>query len=219
MGNHQNSLSLHQYLESFLYLHLVLGVGKRAGFIQYHDRRVFQDCTRQRDALHLAAGKINALCTDHSIKSARNLFKNVAALRQMRRVQDFLLRSIRFGGTDVVADAFFEQVDFLKNEGNLFHQLSGRDASHILSTHQYGTFLHVKEARNQPCDGGLAAARRANQCVSSALWQMKANVHKRRSGSTVIGKGDIVKGNTAVCRAFSVGWCRLGKRRFLQDRL
>ena len=120
----------------------------KAGFIQYHDRRVFQDRTRQRCASLRRKDKRPLHRSQHQVRPES--FQECRRTAPVRRLRDLLLRGIRSGGTDVVAD-FFEQVDFLKNEGNLFHQFSGRDASHILPTQ-----LRRLPARQRSAESSLA---------------------------------------------------------------
>ena len=113
------------------------------------------------------------------------------------------------------ADAFLKQAHLLKDKGDLLHQLRGGDASHIPSAQEHRPCLHIEKARDQPGDGGLAAAGGAHQRPRLPLRQMEAHIRQRGPVRAVIGKGDVFKGNAAVRGLASAVRRRLGKGRLL----
>ena len=90
---------------------------------------------------------------------------------------------------------------------------------HIPSAQKHRPCLHIEKARDQPGDGGLAAAGGAHQCPRLPLRQVEAHICQRGSLCAVIGKGDVFKGNAAVRGLASAVRRRLGKGRLPEYRL
>ena len=66
----------------------ILCVGKGCGFVQQNDGCILEDRTRQRNALHLAAGKIDAPGSDDGIYAVGEFFQDILALRLTERFHD-----------------------------------------------------------------------------------------------------------------------------------
>ena len=138
---------------------------------------------------------------------------------KLRRPQYLRLGGVRPGGADVVADALLKQAYLLKDKGDLLHQLRGGDAAHIPSAQEHCPCLHIEKARDQPGDGGFAAAGGSHQRPRLPLRQMEAHIRQRGPVRAVIGKGDILKGNAAVRGLASVVRRRLGQGRLPEYRI
>ena len=80
MSNHNDRATRRQLAKGALDERLVLGVGKRRGLIEHHDRRVFKDRAGEGHALDLAARKICSAGTEHGIDALWELGHNVVAL-------------------------------------------------------------------------------------------------------------------------------------------
>lgn len=67
MGDNNNRSFLYQCIDSFMDLFLRFGIQSGSGFIQYEDRRVFQQGPGDSQPLALPTGELSPLFTDDSI--------------------------------------------------------------------------------------------------------------------------------------------------------
>lgn len=61
VGDHDDGASPCQRIESYLYLCLIVRIGKGGGLVQNQHRRIFQHGTGDGQPLCLTAGEVNAL--------------------------------------------------------------------------------------------------------------------------------------------------------------
>src|SRR5215470_2813558 len=109
MRDRDHGLARHQGAEALLDRGFDLAVERGGGFVEHQDRSVFQDHTRDRDALALAARELDAALAHLRVIAAPStpilqhrdeLFR----VRKPRRLEDLVL--VRFGTAiaDVLAD-------------------------------------------------------------------------------------------------------------------
>src|SRR5438874_1471832 len=124
MRDGDHGLAGDQRAEALLDRGLDLAVERGGRLVEHQDRRVFQDHARDRDALALPAGKLDAALADLRLIAAPSLpvlqFEDeLMRVRELRRRHDLGIDGARPAIADVVADRAVQQRGVLRDDGNL----------------------------------------------------------------------------------------------------
>jgi ATP-binding cassette subfamily B protein len=90
--------------------------------------------------------------------------------------QDTIYNNISMGRPDGVV----EQIDILKDHGNMFQQAVASELPHIVPAHCNASVVHIIEPGDQAANGGLAAAGRPHNSGGGVLWDGKADIPQNR---------------------------------------
>ena len=153
MSNHNDRATRRQLAKGALDERLVLGVGKRRGLIEHHDRRVFKDRAGERHALDLAARKICSAGTEHGIDALRELGHNVVALSCGEGRTHFVVSGRRLGGAHIIGKCLPEQLVSLEHESDLVHKLVRIHIANVHTAYKHSTRRDIPKTRNQACAG------------------------------------------------------------------
>ena len=153
MRNHNDRATRRQLAKGALDECLVLGIRKRRGLIEHHDRRVFKDRAGECYALHLAARKICPSSTEHGVNTLRELGHNVVALSCGEGRTHFVVSGRRLGGAHVIGKCLPEQLVGLEHEGDLVHKLVRIHIANVHTTYEHSTCGNIPKTRDQTGTG------------------------------------------------------------------
>src|ERR1700691_3575464 len=96
-------------------LHVVFGlrIERRGRLIEQDDRRVLDQRARDRDALALAAGELQAMLADRRIVAGGKAHDEIVRMRRLGGGDDLRLARVKLAECNVLADRAAEQVDDL----------------------------------------------------------------------------------------------------------
>ena len=103
MRDHNDRATRRQLAKGALDERLVLGVGKRCGLIEHHDRRVFKDCAGECHALDLATRKVRPAGAEHGVDALRELGHDIVALGRGEGRAHFVVSGSRLGARTLSA--------------------------------------------------------------------------------------------------------------------
>ena len=83
MRDHDRRPARHQRPERVLNERLALGVERARGLVEDQDRRVLQDRARDRDALALSAGELDAALADERVVAVRQRLDELGRVREL----------------------------------------------------------------------------------------------------------------------------------------
>lgn len=147
--NHNDRATRRQLAKGALDERLVLGIGKRRGLIEHHDRCVFKDRAGECHALHLAARKIRPAGTEHGIDALWELGHNVVALSCGEGRTHFVVSGRGLGGTHVIGKCLPEQLVGLEHKGDLVHKLVGIHVANVYAAYEHATRGNIPKTRDQ----------------------------------------------------------------------
>ena len=107
--------SRHQRPERVLNERFALGVERARGLVEDQNRRVLQDRARDRDALALAAGELDAALTHERVVAVRQRLDELRGVRERRGAADLLVGGLRPREADVVGDRAVEHRGILRH--------------------------------------------------------------------------------------------------------
>ena len=151
--DHNDRATRRQFAKGTLDERLVLGVGKRRGLIEHHDRCVFKNRAGECHALHLAARKICPSSTEHGVNTLRELGHNVVALSCGEGRTHFVISGRGLGGTHVIGKCLPEQLVGLEHEGDLVHKLVRIYVANVHTAYEHTTCGNIPKTRDQACAG------------------------------------------------------------------
>src|SRR5437762_3535681 len=93
-------------------------VERRGGFVEDQDAGILQQGARDRHALLLAAGELQAALAHHGFVSPRKRFDEVVDMRRARGFDDFGIARFRPPVADVVQDAVVEEHRVLRHDAD-----------------------------------------------------------------------------------------------------
>ena len=119
-------------------LHMPLGfrIERRGRLVEQNDRCVAHQRARDRDALALPAGELQALLADLRVITLRERRDEIMRMRRLGGGDDLVLARPRLAQRDVVADRAAEQIDVLAHIGELMAQRLARARGDVLSVDQ-----------------------------------------------------------------------------------
>ena len=150
-------------LQRLQYLALVLRVQTRGRLVENQNRRPPDRRTGDSETLALTMRKRNAAFAKNRVVALRQRGDKLVRVGESRGGEDLLARRARRGAGDVVADAGGEQHVVLEHDADLRAQRFERELADVAPVNQQAPALRVVEPEHEAQQGGLAAARRADQ--------------------------------------------------------
>ena len=102
VGNHEDGLPVGEMYQCLSDEMLVLRVGKGGSLVEHHDGRVFQNGTREDNALLFATGKIRALRSNDGFQTSGQTVDDFTALREVYRPVYLFCRCFGIAVTQVL---------------------------------------------------------------------------------------------------------------------
>src|ERR1700722_1701661 len=115
---------------------LGLGVERSGCFIEQDDRYVFDQSAGDRDALALAAGKLQAVFADRCVVAGWKVHDEIMRVRSLGGGDDLGVAGAEFSKSDIFADRAPEHMDDLPDIGDLLAQRAARYSGNILAVDQ-----------------------------------------------------------------------------------
>lgn len=115
VGNCNNRLTARQLGNCLLNQMLVFGVNACGRFIKYDDRRIFKNCTGNRNTLFLTARKRTAALADNRVVALRHRHDKIVTSCFFRRRNHFFLGCVRLSEADICANRIIEEVNVLEH--------------------------------------------------------------------------------------------------------
>ena len=167
---------------------------ERSGrLVQQQDRRILHECARDRDALALAAGQLDAAVADHGVETFRQAVDEIAAGRD-RRPQHLVVGRIGPAIADVLANGTVEQRNVLRHDRDGLAQALLRHLGDVLPVDGDAALVGIVEALQQREQRGLAAAGLTDQADALAGLEAQAEPLEDLLAAG-IAEGDIVERN------------------------
>ena len=191
------------------------GVQRRRRLVEHDDGRVFEQGTRDADALALAARQAPARFADARVPALRQAFDEVQALGGAGGLPDFFVGGFGAGHADVGQHGVVKQVNVLKDDGDQAVERFGRDVAHVHAANAHAARLRVGVAHEQAGDGGFAPARGADEGGHAVRRQRGAKAGKHLGAAAGVGKVNAFKGDVKAQRRLPGR--KLGQRRHGQQ--
>src|SRR5258708_19184549 len=166
---------------------LDLAVERRGRLVEHQDRRVLENHARERDALALPAGELDAALADVRLVAGvaapvAQAKDEVVRLRLVRRVDHLRLGGRRPPVADVGGDRAVQQRGVLRHHADRGAQALLRHVRDVLLVDHDAAALDVVEAQQQVHQRGLAGARAADQADAFAWADLQLQVIEHRRG-------------------------------------
>src|SRR4051812_30445187 len=104
MRDHERRAAEHEVLECFLHEAFAFAVERTRRLVQHKDRGIFQDGARDRDALALPAGELDAAITDDGFVAFRETVDEFSGVRLARGFANLVEARAGFSVADVIGD-------------------------------------------------------------------------------------------------------------------
>ena len=160
-GNHR--LAGHRFAHGGLNDVLAVTVERAGGFIQQQNRRILENRPRDRDALPLPAGELDAALAHHGVVAMIELDDELVRMGPPRRQLDFLISRARPAVPDVLEKTAMKQVRVLRDERYGSPEALLSDLTNVLAVDADGAFVHIVHAQQQAHEGGFAGAARPHE--------------------------------------------------------
>jgi len=149
--------------EAAKYLSLGVGIHRREGVVEDEDARILGHGARDGGTLLLPPGEGDAALADHRVVPRREVLDVLVQLRDVSgpvelRIGELLIQA----KADVLAQRDGEEEGLLRHVADGAAELLERPPPDVDAVDEDLALLHIKEARDQVHDGGLAGARRAD---------------------------------------------------------
>ena len=131
VGDHESRASLHHFVESGVNLGFGDGIQRAGRLIEDQDRRIFQQCPRDRQPLPLAAGQHAPALAGIGVESALAALDEFQCLGAGRRNPQLFIGRVRLADAQIVRDRTIEQQRFLEHHANISAQCGERQAADI----------------------------------------------------------------------------------------
>ena len=122
VGDDEGGAALHDLIERLRNARLGHRVERAGGFVENEDRRVFQQCAGDGEALALAAGQEPAALADPRFKAVRVAVDEIERLCPRSGFAQFRVGRVRLADPQVFADRTVEQKRLLKHDANVAAQ-------------------------------------------------------------------------------------------------
>ena len=119
MGDDESGAALRRLGQRELQLLLGGGVERGGGFVENHDRRVFEQRPRNRESLALAARQETSALADISLQGIGLTCHEIAGLREVERMGDFRLAGVGFADGEILLDRAGKQHRLLKHHADV----------------------------------------------------------------------------------------------------
>src|SRR5271166_26134 len=163
VGNDNGGSALAERPQSVLDRLLGFRIERRGRLIEQDNRRVLEEGAGDRDALALTAGKLHAALAAGRVVSVFETHDEVVRIGRLGRGDDLLLAGARPAHRDIFADRSLEQEILLRDITDLLAQRLQRRGRDVDPVEQDLARVDLIEAEQKAHDGGLAAARAADE--------------------------------------------------------
>jgi hypothetical protein len=192
VGDHQRGAAAHDAVERGLDVALGFGVERRGGFVEDEDRRVLQQRPGDGQALALAAGEQHAVLADQGVEALRQPVDELAGEGRLGGALDVgARRAGEVAVGDVAGHRVVEQRHLLGDDGDVAAQVAQGVVLDIRAVDEDLPLLVVIEARDQVGQGGLAAARAADQRHHLPRLDGEADAVEHAPLAAGIGEGQV----------------------------
>ncbi len=162
MRDHQGRAVLCHAVEGVLNFLFRVTIERGGCLVQHQDRRTFQDRAGDRHALLLAAGQFETALADHRLVTVRQVADEPVDLGHRGCFAHLRVAGVRAAIADVVRDRVIEQHRVLRDDANGCAQTLLRHLADVLTVDQDAPAVHIIEPEQQPRNGRLARAGRAD---------------------------------------------------------
>lgn len=196
MGNHDGRAVSDQHIHGLANLDFRFGIDVGCGFVEDHDRRIFEQDSSNGDALLLSHRQFDASLANPRVIAFGERVDEFLRPRGAGHRFDFFLRRAQFAVRDIVTHRSIEQKRFLLHQSDLLAEKRHRHVSEIHAINGDGSAGDIVKAKEQ-----------FDQCTfpgSAVAYErdMFARVNAERQASEngnpgAIGKCDILEGDRA----------------------
>ena len=158
---------------------LAVCVERARRFVEDQDARVDDQCTRDRQALSLPAGKIWRAFINMGFITARQPFDELLGAGQARCADDFIEGRVDLAGSDVFADRSAEQEILLQNHAEAAAQVIDVVFAHVDAVDLDQSLVIGMKALQQPRDRGLSRSASAHDAQGHTLRHIDRHVLSR----------------------------------------
>jgi hypothetical protein len=200
VGDDEGGASLHEEVEAGLDEGFGFGVEGAGGFVEDEDARVGEDGARDRDALALAAGELDAAFADDGVVAFGEALGKLVDAGDFAGGHELLFSGGGTGELDVLADGAVEEECLLEDDAELLAVAGELDGGEVVVVDEDGTGLRGVEAADERDDGGFAGAGGADERGNGAGFGLEADAVE--DGLVFdIGEGDIDEADVTFERA------------------
>ena len=136
MSNGDGCASLAQFSDCFLHQVFGFGIQRRSRLIEQDDRRILDQCARDRDTLALAARKLHPVLANGCVIASRKSNNEFMRLGGLRGRHDLSIARVEFTERNVLADRPMEQMNDLADKSDLLAQRTPRYVDDVLVVDQ-----------------------------------------------------------------------------------
>ena len=152
---------------------LDFGLGQRIKrarrLVENQDRWIFEEDTRNRNALLLSAGKKRSALADVGVEAVWHGQNVVVNLRALRGLHDFIHRRVGLSVADVLQNRVGKQEHLLLHNADIPAQALLREAANIQPVKKDFAGRNVIKARDELAERRLAAARAIKNAMNRYL--------------------------------------------------
>ena len=193
VGDGQGGAAMGQLFKALAHQDLAFVVQCAGGLVQNEDGRVLQEHPRNGDALLLSAGELDTTLTHIGIKAILQGQNELFRPGQTRRFHDLFAGGAGLAVGDVLGHRAAEQIHVLLHDADILPQAFQGDMADVLPIDQDAAAGHLVEAGDEVAQGGLAAARRADQRQPFARPDIQADVVQHLVVVVRVLKADVFK--------------------------
>ena len=197
MRHDQRRAALAQLVQRLLDEDLGGVVQRAGGLVEYQDRGVFEEHARYGQALLLPAGELHAALADLGVVAVGQRHDVVVDVGAFGRLDHLVVGRVQPAVEDVLLDAAVEQEHVLLHDADAAAQRFERHVVYVRAVDENPPARRLVEGGDEVADGGLAAARGADQRQRLALFDVQRNVFENFLGA-VIGEGDVIERDFAL---------------------
>ena len=156
---------------------------------------------------------MNTLFSDNRIITIRQRHDKVMALGGFRCSLNLFIAGVLIPKPDIITDTLFKQIDVLKHEADLFHQIAAFHLPDIHRSNGNNTLIHVEKPWDEMGNRTFSTTGRSYNRSYLALPRMETHIGNRLFFFVfLIGEGHILKFDIIFARCFR-------NRRLFQFRL
>ena len=160
MGNDERRAALRQLGQRLLNRRFGLRIQRRCRLIENENRRILQEHARNREALLLPAGELDAALSDDRIQSLRLRLDKLLQLRAPRASQISSSVASKLAVRDVLPHRAGEQEHILLHDADLAAQRFQLDIANIDAVNGDAARADIVEARQQGCRSSFCLRRK-----------------------------------------------------------
>src|SRR5690348_3236003 len=215
MRDQQGHLTQRQFGKSFKDFQLTARIERRRRLVENQHLCVAQICTRQRDLLPLAAGKLYAsfeAASQHLIIAAAKFGDHLIGQALVRGILQIVLtvRLVHAAHGNVLPRRHLKAHEVLKDYADVTVEILKVILAQVHAIQKNLSFGGIVQPRNQLHYGGFSLPVLANQRNALAGGQREIEIVQHRSRRSRIGEGDVAKFKSLPDRHWNLEPVRLG---------